>query len=148
MAPALHHVVYQSLATSALDESDLRHVLTQSRVWNTAHGLTGLLLHSNGSIMQVLEGAEADVRFIFARISSDSRHHNVVKLADGPVEQRQFAQWSMGFRTVNPQEFAHLQGYLDLTRTPVPLPADAHYRQGSSLHAVLANFLVEQPVRW
>ncbi len=108
----LHHLVYQSHATTPLDELELARLLTQSRAYNAAHGLTGLLLYSQGSIMQLLEGSEAHVDAVFARIARDPRHTRVVKLADGPVSHRLFAQWSMGFQTINPFDFAQLTGYI------------------------------------
>lgn len=123
-------------------EPDLEKVLAQARAWNLEHDLTGILLYSDGVIMQVLEGAEAEVRAIFARIARDSRHVNVLKLADGPIGQRQFVGWSMGFKAVDSNDFAHLQGYIDpnqLANHPSPDP---------SLHAMLATFMAEDVVRF
>lgn len=141
----LYHLVYQSVASSVLEESELERVLARSRAWNTAHGLTGVLLHCHGSIMQVLEGPRAEVQAIFARIARDRRHCNVVKLADGPIAGRQFAQWSMGFHAVNPAAFARLQGYFDPAQGRVPTQVRA---ADAGLHAVLANFLAEDPIRF
>jgi Sensors of blue-light using FAD len=146
MLHSLHHLVYLSFATSVLEESELERVLVQARAFNTAHALTGVLLYSrDGSIMQVLEGARAEVQTVFARIARDKRHVNVVKLADGPIAERQFAQWSMGFQTVNPGAFAELQGYLDPAEGDVSMQAPA---ADERLYAVLANFLTENPIRF
>ena len=126
-----------------MSEPELERVLAQSRSWNSAHGLTGTLLYSNGSIMQVLEGPYNEVQHIFARISCDNRHAHVVKLADGPIEHRQFQQWSMGFKAVNPTDFAQLAGCLDsaepMAMGPVVDPG---------LRAILAAFLVEDVIRF
>ncbi|TPG62962.1 BLUF domain-containing protein [Hymenobacter nivis] len=115
-SPPLHRLVYQSSATVFLNEHELEAVLTKSRAWNTAHGLTGLLLHCDGGLLQVLEGPADEVHGIFARIRRDARHTHVTKLADGPVDQRCFAQWSMGFQTVNSAYLASVAGYFDLTQ--------------------------------
>jgi len=126
-----------------MNEPELERVLAQSRAWNSAHGLTGTLLYSNGSIMQVLEGPYNEVQHIPARISRDNRHAHVVKLADGPTEHRQFQQWSMGFKAVNPNDFVPLKGYLD-PANPVPMTSVAD----SALYAILAAFVTEDVIRF
>ena len=144
MSALLHHLVYQSVATYLFEEPELARLLAQSRAWNTAHGLTGMLLYSRGSIMQVLEGAEAEVRSIFARIARDKRHVNLVKLADGPIGERRFAHWSMGFLALNPADFDPPVGYLDPAQGRVPMTNAAVDHR---LHAVLAHFLTEDIIR-
>ena len=141
-AAPLHHLVYQSQATTPLAETDLTRLLTQSRAFNAANGLTGVLLYSEGNVLQLLEGSEATIRAVFARIVQDPRHSQVIKLADGPVPHRLFAQWSMGFQLVPPLDFANLTGYAtppqvqDLA-TPLAQPEPA-------LHTLLAT-IIEAP---
>ena len=138
MPTDLYHLVYQSLATVPFNEAELEALLSQSRAWNQAHGLTGILLYGDGGIMQVLEGMTAEVNHIFDRIAHDSRHMQIVKLSDGPISDRSFSQWSMGFKAVRPEDFAQLQGYVN--------PAGADYlagpvEQDTNLRAVLALFV-------
>ncbi|SNC65744.1 Sensors of blue-light using FAD [Hymenobacter gelipurpurascens] len=143
---ALHHLVYQSSATTSLSEKDLEAILTQSRAWNHAHELTGVLLYSNEEIMQVLEGPEEEVRYIFQRIEQDNRHYRVTKLSDGPIQERNFAQWSMGFKAVNPEDFQHLLGYLNPTQDSYL--ADHSTNTDASLYAMLSTFVTEDEIRF
>ncbi|MET4076244.1 BLUF domain-containing protein [Hymenobacter sp. UYCo722] len=145
MPPELYHLVYQSFATLPMSEPELERVLAQSRAWNSAHGLTGILLYSDGGIMQVLEGARNEVQAIFARISRDNRHAHVVKLADGPIKHRQFEQWSMGFKAVNPTDFVQLKGYLDPAN---PMPMTPASVADAGLYAILAAFVAEDVIRF
>jgi hypothetical protein len=142
----LHHLVYQSSATTGLNEAELTALLAQSRTWNHGHELTGLLLYSNGDIMQVLEGPKEEVSYIFTRIAQDARHGRVVKLSDGPIAARHFSQWSMGFKALAPDEFTHLQGYIDPAKDTYlnepGKPSDA------DLHSVLATFVVDDVIRF
>ena len=140
----LYHLVYHSVATTFLGEPELGQILARSRAWNLSHGLTGVLLFSAGSIMQVLEGSREEVQYIFDRISLDARHANVVKLADGPIARRQFEQWSMAFKVVEPEAYARLQGYVDPTHGLPPPAAGAD----SSLYEVLAAFVSEDATRF
>lgn len=140
-SPSLHRLVYQSSATVFLSEPELKLLLTKSRTWNAAHSLTGLLLYCNGSLLQVLEGSADEVHGIFARIRRDARHTHVTKLADGPVDQRCFGQWSMGFKPVDPAYLASVAGYFDLTQATYP---DGLAAEGScccDLRPVLFDFM-------
>jgi hypothetical protein len=143
---SLYHLVYQSTATAPLSEDELETILRQSREWNTSHGLTGVLLYSHGDIMQVLEGSQDEVYYIFHRIEQDNRHSGVVKLADGPIRQRNFSQWSMGFKAVDPKDFGHLCGYLNPTQ-PDYL-ATYSENENISLHELLASFVTEDEIRY
>lgn len=141
----LYHLVYQSSATKQLNEKDLQTILAQSRAWNTTHDLTGVLLHSEGDILQVLEGSADEVQYIFKKIAQDVRHRNIVKLADGPVPQRHFSDWSMGFISVSPEDYRHLTGYQN--------PRSPHYlasfsdNDDENLHSLLSTFVRSEAVR-
>ncbi|GGG41703.1 BLUF domain-containing protein [Hymenobacter glacieicola] len=144
LTPVLYHLVYQSSATTPLREDELTALLTQSRAWNQSHDLTGLLLYCDGNIMQVLEGTEEEVRYIFRRIEVDQRHFGVTKLSDGPIQGRNFSQWSMGFRAVNPAAFQRLAGYQNLENGSHL----ATYSENSnlSLHDLLSSFVTQDEV--
>lgn len=73
----------------------LGHLFSSARAANKARHVTGALLLSGGSFVQVLEGDEAVVRALFARISTDPRHDQVELVEAGQVERREFARWSM-----------------------------------------------------
>ncbi|GAB2780681.1 hypothetical protein HNQ93_001323 [Hymenobacter luteus] len=141
----LHHLVYHSSATTPMSEQELADLLAQSRHWNTAHHLTGLLLYSHGNIMQVLEGPEHEVEYIFSRIRLDQRHQNVLKLADGPISFRNFSQWSMGFKVVDPAAFQQLTGYRNLTSSSYLSTYSEN--ENESLHALLTSFVTEDEIR-
>ena len=135
----LHYLVYQSSATVPFRDLQLAKLLTQSRAYNAAHGLTGVLLYSEGDIVQLLEGSEATVHTVFARIMHDPRHTRITKLADGAAPYRLFTQWSMGFRATNPAQFKYLTGNIN--------PDDKKYLgdnpslTGTELYALLDSFI-------
>jgi hypothetical protein len=142
---ALYHLVYQSTATLPMGDKELEALLKQSRNWNSQHQLTGILLYSEHSIMQVLEGPKDEVFYIFNRIEKDIRHQNVTKLADGEIQQRNFSQWSMGFKAVALSDFEHLAGYLNISQAGF-LPPSAT-RSDESLHSLLASFVSDEVIR-
>ena len=132
----MYHLVYTSIATIGLTEAELHRQLGRWRSNNVSLNITGLLLFSTeGNIMQVLEGDAARVHQLYTVIAADVRHRNVVKLADGPVPGRAFADWSMQFRSVGPADFSRL-----LTR---PDAAPEHVR---NLMPLLEAFMAEEPL--
>jgi hypothetical protein len=142
----LYHLVYQSNVTAPLSEAELEALLVQSRSWNMSHDLTGVLLYCDSNIIQVLEGPEDEVEYIFGRIEQDLRHYDVTKLADGPIQQRNFSQWTMGFKAVHPEAFAYLTGYLNPAAPSYP--ADLIETEPSSLHELLAAFITNEKIRY
>lgn len=107
------HLIYVSSATSWPTEAQLLELLEQARARNLRQNITGMLLYNNATYMQVLEGEEKDVHEIFEAISQDSRITGVVKLHESKIEQRDFPDWSMGFRDLSSYSPDELPGYVD-----------------------------------
>ncbi|UPL50347.1 BLUF domain-containing protein [Hymenobacter sublimis] len=119
----MHHIVYQSSAVGLPTTAELKFLLRQSRANNQRLHITGLLLYSNGSFLQVLEGEAPAVRQIYATIQADYRHTRVHTLADGPITARVFTDWSMGFQTLSSEDYLRLTGYINPFRSTF---LDAH----------------------
>ena len=93
----LKQLVYVSSAVHPLSDEELLQILRVSRRNNKAVGITGALLHWDGNIMHVLEGPTDVVDAVYARVRRDPRHHGVITLLEKAVEERCFADWSIGF---------------------------------------------------
>lgn len=103
----LIHLIYTSAAREAeVPVSELEDILAISARNNARDGVTGMLLYAAGSFMQVLEGPERVVDGVFARVLRDPRHTGIVVIERGPIEERAFGQWSMGFRRLGRREMA------------------------------------------
>lgn len=123
----MHHLIYVSAARHLMSEDDATALLLQARARNAERGVTGMLLYKDGSFMQLLEGDEAAVQDTFDRIRNDPRHGGIQVLRDGPLEQRNFDGWSMGFRSVRPADLALVPGFADLALFTDPqVMAHAH----------------------
>jgi Sensors of blue-light using FAD len=90
-------LVYCSQARVPFTVDALRELLVKARANNTPLGVTGCLLHIDGSFLQVLEGDAATVNALFTKIGRDPRHTHVVTLITREIEATQFPDWSMGF---------------------------------------------------
>jgi hypothetical protein len=105
-----------------MSSDDLVSLLNQSKSWNQGHGLTGMLLYLEGKFlsklegrfMQVLEGTEEEVKEIFEKIKQDPRHHSLIVLKQSSIEERNFGNWSMGFKSIAVEACKELPGFFDL----------------------------------
>ena len=118
MSP-LFQLVYMSSATEAFTKDQLRELLKGSHRRNARAGITGLLLYKDGNFMQVLEGEEAAVKQLFARIKRDARHHDIITLLQHSIPERQFPDASMAFRDLNSAESKAIPGYSEFLNTPL-----------------------------
>ncbi len=109
-----HCIVYLSSSVGLLQEKDLLAILQQSRKYNSEHGISGVLLYVNGSIIQVLEGKKEIVEALYQRIEEDKRHTGVTKIVNLPITKRIFAKWVMGYQTLTARQLENIQTVLDL----------------------------------
>ncbi|WP_199053122.1 BLUF domain-containing protein [Aquitalea sp. ASV15] len=93
----LIQLIYSSTASAAFSAEELTAILQQSVSNNQANAVTGLLLYTHGSFLQLLEGSPAAVDATYARIARDPRHHSIEPHLRTPIHQREFSQWHMGF---------------------------------------------------
>jgi hypothetical protein len=108
----LYHLIYQSQALAPFEPAELAALLHRGRTHNRAHGITGLLLHTDdGRFLQVLEGPKTAVRQLFYHvILSDTRHFHCHVVSEGLCFQRAFSDWTMGCRVALPAEMRQLLG--------------------------------------
>lgn len=112
-------LTYVSSAVELPDPERLVEMLKRIRPRNQALGLSGMLLYSDGNIMQTLEGPDDVVETIFRTIEADPRHHDIIVILREPTERRAFPDWSMGFRRLSGEHLETLPGYDDFMSRPV-----------------------------
>jgi FAD-dependent sensor of blue light len=121
METDLYQVIYASAETRPIQEGELLGMLKLSREKNKGLGITGMLLHCDGSFIQALEGPKEQVMDLLGVIRQDPRHDRITVLFDGPIKNRSFSQWSMGFNRPSEKELGMIEGYtpyLDVGNDP------------------------------
>lgn len=108
----MKNIVYVSTAVKLMHENQLFDILHNSRQHNAALNISGVLLYSEGTFIQVLEGRDGVIDALYSRIQADRRHKNVMKLIDEPITEKSFAQWLMGFAVTDVEKTDKLVGYL------------------------------------
>lgn len=120
----MEYLIYISTAKHLLDEDELIAIYNVSRNNNKVHGVTGVLLYSEGTFIQLLEGEADAVKHLFESIAKDERHKNIIKLAHDVADHRAFPEWTMGFKTLKHTEMKELEGYFN--------PSEFHFNESSN----------------
>jgi hypothetical protein len=93
-----YRLIYRShslLPERGRDEAALAVILKQARTNNADQGITGALMLYDDWFAQVLEGPQAAVEALYARIKVDARHDGVRLNEAGPAQKRLFGKWAM-----------------------------------------------------
>ncbi|MEO5797660.1 MAG: BLUF domain-containing protein [Rhodoferax sp.] len=85
-------------ASRALDTSAgaIEAILAQSRQYNPACGITGILCYGGGIFLQAIEGGRMPVNELYGHIQRDPRHKDVALLHFEEISERRFGGWTMG----------------------------------------------------
>ena len=111
----MYYLVYISYAIKPFTERGLQKLLVHCRDNNKINGITGILLYIDGKFVQILEGRKEKVKELFTKIAQDRRHKNVGRILEGPLEERNFPNFLMGFQTLDKAAFTKLSGFKDIT---------------------------------
>ncbi len=112
-------LIYISRASERFDREALVNLLTQARRFNSANHITGLLLYDGfGTFMQTLEGAPEVIEPLYQRIKQDKRHSRVNQLSKQNILERNFPDWSMGFRDLHESPPENLEGFSNFLQHP------------------------------
>lgn len=95
-----------------MHENQLLDILHSSRIHNAAVNISGVLLYSEGTFIQLLEGRDKIIDALYKRIQADERHTNVITLVNQTTDEKSFEQWLMGFAVTDANKTEKLVGYL------------------------------------
>lgn len=96
----LHEIIYVSTLADDAPIRVVADIATQSRSHNQQSDITGLLVFDGLHFCQQLEGCPKELAVVMARIEGDPRHCNVEIVHQGPLEQRRFKRFSLGYTSV------------------------------------------------
>ncbi len=116
-------IIYCSQATYDFSSDELVALLEVSRRNNESVGLSGMLLYSSQSFLQVLEGEPTALAATYGRIAADDRHSSLRLLLEAEVTAPLFPDWTMGFEDVDDESLAEeLDGFTPATEYPLVNP--------------------------
>ena len=93
-------LTYVSSAAGLYSKDIYSEIAQLSHVYNNAHGITGMLLVYNETVMQFLEGPEVEIRKLYTKIEKDQRHKGPIIVSTRSLDKREFPDWSMGYKEI------------------------------------------------
>lgn len=121
----LIQLIYVSSAVKVFTQQQLSDLLETARAANHHHHITGLLLYKDGNFMQVIEGEEQAIDQLMSNLQNDQRHNGIIQILKEPVQQRNFADWSMGFKNISNEETEGFSDFLEPESRDKLLPGKA-----------------------
>lgn len=101
---AIVELVYVSKAVKRMEQDELDDLLTKTKIFNSRHKITGLLMYDGyGTFMQALEGEEKVIKALYKKIVKDDRHRCITKIGMHYINRRSFPDWGVGMKK-NKQE--------------------------------------------
>ena len=104
---------YISMANTNITEAVLNDILYTSLKMNKEHDVTGMLLFSNNTFVQVIEGPQSSIDRLYELLLKDERHKNVVQTLYQRIWERSFPDWQMGFTSETEIFLKGTEGYSD-----------------------------------
>jgi hypothetical protein len=90
----INQLIYTS-QPFGFDDAMLNGILVQARRNNPLNDITGCLICRQDLYLQLLEGPEAALDALYAKIRGDDRHLEVMQLSRANVSTRLFPDWAM-----------------------------------------------------
>lgn len=93
----LHEVLYVSTLSPDSPVKVVSQIAAKARLANQQAGITGLLVFDGMRFCQQIEGPRKAVLALTERIRQDPRHVHVEILHHGPLAERRFRRFSLGY---------------------------------------------------
>ena len=105
---SLKFVSYISSQSRTMSKKSVEDFLFQVREKNKHLAITGILLLIQGKFVQYIEGPAEEIDKVYDSISKDKRHTEMILLDSGPLEKRQFTDWSMAYKEVSDKQIKEI----------------------------------------
>ncbi|MGJ7510607.1 BLUF domain-containing protein [Variovorax sp. GT1P44] len=97
----LREILYSSLLAPHQPTAVVGQFVTRARLRNAENGITGLLVFDGMRFCQHFEGPAEQVAALMRLLEADRRHEEVNVLYEGPLQQRRYQRFELGFAEVD-----------------------------------------------
>ncbi|MDQ3080350.1 MAG: BLUF domain-containing protein [Pseudomonadota bacterium] len=118
----LRILTYTSWARAGIRPDEVDAILASAKTNNPLDGITGVLIFNGTAFMQILEGSEAAIESLRARLESDPRHSNMSVRDTRLIEARTFPFWSMAYLRLESGEFHGKEEVVTALSRDLPQP--------------------------
>ena len=103
------YIIYVSSLNRNLDIGDLKEFSASFQYENKKRDVSGVLVFSQGVVMQYIEGSEKDIDALYKNIAKDVRHSSVIKIGEGYIKNKIFKSWNMRVEKVEINKLLELR---------------------------------------
>lgn len=104
-------IVYSSKASGEICDAQIVDIHAVAIANNARRDITGMLLYSKGTFLQVLEGEAGAIDDLMEKSKLDPRHCDVELFIRNSIKFREFKNWSMGYRRLDEADAKALLNY-------------------------------------
>lgn len=90
-----YRLIYKSTATKPIDSQLLDDISKIATINNKRDNITGLLLATGESFLQILEGNFIELNELLTKIERDSRHKDLKIISYEPINTIYFDDWNL-----------------------------------------------------
>lgn len=91
---------------------NLADLFEQSRVNNLRSNISGFILKKGNSFFQIMEGYEAEVDELYAKVKKDPRHTDIIELYNNYIPTPVFLNFYTEYSTSDELDFRNTMPYL------------------------------------
>lgn len=92
-------ISYVSTAQIDLQDQGVNEIMNQTNLFNKLEDISGILLYNERNFFQLIEGEQNIIQELYAKISRDPRHSNIIKFLEKPVNKPPFDGYLTDFIT-------------------------------------------------
>jgi hypothetical protein len=100
----LREIFYSSMLAPRQPTAVVGQIVSRARTRNAENGITGLLVFDGIRFCQHLEGPSEKVTALMRLLQADPRHEAMRVLYEGPLQQRHYHRFELGFAEVEDRD--------------------------------------------
>ena len=93
----LQRMAWSSVPSASFSAARLGEIIAPARIHNQLNRVSGRLLFTGAHFLEIVEGEASDLDALWSRVSSDSRHEDVIRFGGVPCDERWFPEWMVGY---------------------------------------------------
>ncbi|MBQ4822451.1 BLUF domain-containing protein [Aquimarina sp. MMG016] len=108
-------ICYISNASEKLKSEDIEMLMVETKAFNNANNIGGILIYSDLTFFQIIEGEYDLIKSLFKKIEQDYRHYNVLKILETKSTKMRYERFNSKYITYHREEAnIELQKFLEI----------------------------------
>lgn len=114
-------ISYISSVSEKLTNEDIETLFIDTKEFNNVNDIRGILLYSDQTFFQIIEGQYDVIKSLFDKIQQDYRHYNILKILETKSTERRYSRFNSKYITYNKEEAnIELIKFLELNNENMP----------------------------